>query len=115
MPAIMHSTRRDALLNSVRRPDPVKAKVDENFVYNASRLLRQAISDAGLSHDEAMDALGFKHKGEFSEALDGKRKLWLHQLLRKEAKPIRRELLILAEIEEGTAKVERVVRLTETA
>lgn len=115
MSVTMHQTRRDALLNSVRSPEPIKAKVDENFVHNASRLLRKAIGKTGMSHDEAMDALGFVHKGEFSEALDGKRKIWLHQLLRREAVAIRRELLILSEVEQGTGTVERVVRLTETA
>lgn len=112
MPVTMHQTRRDALLNSVRSAEPAKAKLDVNEVHNAGQLLRKAIACAGLSHKEAMDALGVEHKSEFSEMLDGKRKLWMHQLLREEARPIWRELMALTARQAGYA-VERVIRWTE--
>src|SRR5689334_18836471 len=114
MPVTMHQTRRDALLNSVRSPEPVRAKLDVNEVHSASRLLRLAIARTGMSHKEAMDALGIEHKSEFSQMLDGTRKIWVHQMLRPEAAAIWKELLIIAACEAG-CEVERVIRIKETA
>jgi hypothetical protein len=112
---MMHSTRREALLNSVRSPEPIKANLDVNFVHTSGRLLRLAVARTGLSHKEAMDALGVEHKSEFSEMLDGKRKLWMHQLLRPEAQPIWKELIFVAAQSIPGMTVERVVRLVEHA
>lgn len=106
---------RDALLNRVHRAAPAKANLDVNEVHNAARLLRAAIARTGMNQDEAMRALGFKHKGEFSEALDGVRKLWAHQLLRKEARAIRKQLLVVSMLEEGACEVEHIVRMKEGA
>jgi hypothetical protein len=98
MGTIMHSPRRAALLNEVR---------------NASQLLRRAIERTGMTQAEAQVALGFAHKSDLSEALDGIRKLWSHQLLRPEAAAIRRELLVLSLIEEGICEVTRTIQIRE--
>lgn len=113
MPVTMHQTRRDVLLNSVRTGEPMKAKLDVNEVHTAGRLLRLAIARAGMSHKEAMDALGVEHKSEFSQMLDGTRKLWVHQLLREEAKPIWKELIFVAAASIEGMTVRRVVELVE--
>lgn len=114
MSAMMQPSRRDDLLNRIQKPRMAKAKPDLNFLQNASRLLRQAIADSGLSHKQAMAALGVEHESQFSEMLDGKQKLWMHQLLRDEARPIWRELMAITARQAGYA-VERVIRWTETA
>ena len=115
MPQSLLQTAHESLLNRVHKPTAAKAKLDVNFVHTSARLLRTAISKTGMNQDEAMRALGYEHKGQFCELLDGTRKLWAHQLLRTEAAAIRRELLILTLLEEGTCEVERVVRIKESA
>lgn len=110
--AIMHPTRRDALLNSVPKHAVPQAKADLNFVQSASRMLRLAIARTGLSQKEAMAALGVEHASQFSEMLDGKQKLWVHALLRPEAEPIWRELIVIA-AEECGCEVERTIRIRE--
>ena len=114
MPATIAQAHRANLLNSVPRPRMAKAKADLNFLQNAARLLRLAIARTGLSQKEAMAALGVEHASQFSEMLDGKQKLWMHQLLTAEAAPIWRELIVLAALEAG-CEVERVVRIRESA
>ena len=111
---MMHSTRRDALLNTVRKPAPAEAKLDVNEVHTIGKLLRLAIARTGMSHKEAMDALGVEHKSEFSEMLDGKRKLWVHQLLRPEAAEIWRELVMVRARQSGFV-IRRVIEWEESA
>jgi hypothetical protein len=100
--------------NSFPKPRMAKAKLDLNFVQNGGKLLRVAIARSGLSQKEAMGALGITHAGRFSEMLDGKQKLWMHQLLRPEAAAIWKELLVLAASACG-CEVERIVRIKESA
>lgn len=115
MPVTMPQKQRDDLLNSVRTPTPLRANLNVNFVHNAGQLLRLAIARSGLNHDQAQVALGVRHKSELSEMLDGKRKLWVHQLLRPEAQVIWKELIFVAAQSIPGMTVERVVRLVETA
>lgn len=100
--------------NTFPKPRMARAKLDLNFVQHASKLLRLAIARSGLSHKEAMVALGVEHAGQFSEMLDGKQKLWVHALLRPEARGIWLELIVLTANESGCS-VERVVRISESA
>lgn len=113
MSASLPQPSRAEQLNRVHKAKPVKANLDANFVHTASRLLRRAIANTGMNQDEAMRALGFEHKGQFSETLDGTRKLWAHQLLQPSARAIRRELLVLVMLEEGGCEVERTIRIKE--
>lgn len=113
MPQSLPQVDRVARLNRVPKATPAKANVPENEVHSSARLLRQAIDLTGMNQDEAMTALGFTHKGQFSEALDGKRKLWAHQLLRASA--ICAQLLILKLQRDGTCQVERVIKIKESA
>lgn len=119
MSAILHPTRRDLLLNDVPRPTAAKAKPVLNSVQHEDalreigQLLRFAIMRAGLTQQQAMDALGIEHKSQFSEMLDGKQKLWLHQLMRAEARPIWKELLVIVVERAGECEVERVIRIKE--
>lgn len=113
MPQTMPQADRTAQLNSVRKASPAKANLTENCVRIAGQLLRRAIEHTGMTYEDAQHALGFAHKGDFSEALDGKRKLWAHQLLRPEARRIRKELLILSALEDGDCEVERTIRIKE--
>lgn len=115
MPQSLLQTAHESLLNRVHKASPAKANLDGNFVHTSAQFLRKAIDKTGMNQDEAMRALGFTHKGQFCELLDGTRKLWTHTLLRTEAASIRRELLILTLLEEGTCEVERVVRIKESA
>lgn len=91
-----------------------KAKVDLQFLENACRLLKTAVSRTGMTITEAMDALGIKDQSQYNRMLEGKEKLWMHQLLRPEAKRIRREIWVL-DAQECGCTVERVVRIVETA
>lgn len=111
----MVQSRRSLLLNSLPKPRMVKAKPDLNFLQNGSQLLRTAVARTGLSNKEAMAALGVDHESQFCEMLDGKQKLWMHQLLRPEAQIIWKELIFLAAQAIPGMTVERVVRLVESA
>lgn len=92
-----------------------KAKPDLNFLQRSSQLLRKAVARTGLSQKEAMAALGVDHESQFCEMLDGKQKLWMHQLLRPEAAAIWTELVFVAAQSTPRMTVERIVRLVETA
>lgn len=115
MPGSLPQANAQTLLNNVRKPVPAKANLDENDVRTSARLLRKAIERTGMTQDQAMEALGFRHKGDFSEALDGIRKLWAHQLLRPKAASIRKQLLILSALADGSCEVESVIRIRERA
>jgi len=86
--------------------------MDLNAVEGGSRLLRMAIARTGLSHKEAMDALGVNDKGYFSRMLDGQETFSIRRLLRPEAHAIWCELIFLSAQECGM-EVERVIRMKE--
>lgn len=113
----MHSTRREHLLQSIETPKPLKANVPLQDLEreDGARMLRHAITNAGLSAKEASYLCGVADASQFNRMLDGLEKFPIHLLLRKSARAILHELLILAAVEQGTAKVERVVRILETA
>lgn len=115
MPAMMHSTRRDALLQDIERPRPAKAKLDLQELERGGRLLRKAIGHAGLSPKEAAYLCGVSDASQFNRMLDGLEKFPVHVLLRAAARPILHELLILSAVEQGDCVVERVIRVTESA
>lgn len=115
MNAMMHPTRRAALLQGVEKAEPAKAKLDLQELENGGRLLRRAIACAGLSAKEAAYLLGVGDASQFNRMLDGVEKFPVHLLLRKSARPLLHELLILISIEQGNCVVERVVRIKETA
>jgi len=92
-----------------------KAKPDLKFLHTSSQLLRKAVARTGLSNKEAMAALGVDHESQFCEMLDGKQKLWVHQLLRPEAQAIWKELIFVAAQSIPGMTVERIVRLVESA
>jgi hypothetical protein len=65
MSAMMHPTRRDALLQSLEKPHMVKAKLDLNFLESGGKLVRLAYQRAGMSQKEAMAALGIDDPAQF--------------------------------------------------
>lgn len=111
--AMMHPTRREALLKHVDRLSPAKASL-LNGVEITGKLLRAAIMRAGLSQKEAQDALGVEDKGQFSRMLDGKETLGVHRLLTDRARPIWREVIFLSAKDCGF-EVERCLRFREHA
>lgn len=115
MPNSMHSTRREALLNSIEKPRMLRAKLDLNFIENGGKLVRLAYHRAGLSQKEAMAALGIDDPGQFNRMLDGKEKLWMHQLLQPSAHAIWKELIFIAAQSIPGMTVERIVRMVESA
>jgi hypothetical protein len=115
MSAMMHPTRRDALLQSLEKPHMVKAKLDLNFLESGGKLVRLAYQRAGMSQKEAMAALGIDDPAQFNRMLAGKEKLWMHQFLRPEAQTIWKELIFIAAQSIPGMTVERVVRLVESA
>jgi hypothetical protein len=117
MSTMMHSTRRQALLQSVETPKPLKANPPLQDLEKAEggRLLRKAIANAGLTPKEASYLCGVSDAAQFNRMLDGLEKLWVHVLLRKAARPILHELLIIVAVEQGTCQVERTIRIKETA
>lgn len=100
-------------LDHVPSAKPAKAQLPDAYSVLSGRLLRGAIARTGLSQKEAMTALGFEHKGGFSEALSGRRQIGIHRLMRQEAAGILREFVILMSLEQGMCEVERVVRFKE--
>jgi hypothetical protein len=115
MSVSIHPTRRADLLKGIEHAPMVKAKLDLNFIENGGRLVRLAYHRAGLTQKEAMVALGVDDPGQFHRMLEGKEKLWMHQLLRPEAAAIWRELIFVAAQSIPGMTVERVVRLVESA
>lgn len=115
MPQTMPQSRRVDLLNTLEKPRMARAKLNLNFIENGGRLVRLAYHRAGLSQKEAMAALGIDDPGQFNRMLDGKEKLWMHQLLRPEAQAIWKELIFVAAQSIPGMTVERVVRLVESA
>jgi hypothetical protein len=111
----MHPTRRAHLLQGIEKPRPLKAKLDLEELEHGGRLIRQAIVNAGLSSKEASYLCSIADASQFNRMLDGIEKFPVHLLLRVSARPILHELLILAAVEQGTATVERVVRIKESA
>ena len=117
MTAMMHPTRRAALLQNIETPKPLKANppLQNLEKEDGARLLRQAIAYAGLTPKEAAYLCGVGDAAQFNRMLDGLEKFWVHVLLRKSARPILRELLILVAMQEGSCEVERTIRIKETA
>lgn len=115
--AMMHPTRRAHLLQSVESPKPLKAKVPLQDLEReeGARLLRKAIANAGLTAKEAAYLCSVGDASQFNRMLDGIEKFPVHLLLRHSARPILHELLILSAVEQGTATVERIVRIQESA
>ncbi len=111
--AMMHPARRADLLQKIDRPTPAKAKVDLQELENGGRILRAAIANAGLTPKEAAYLLSVGDASQFNRMLDGIEKFPVHLLLRVSARPILQELLILAAVAQGTATVERVIRVKE--
>ena len=117
MSAIIHPARRSRHLQTIENTPKPMAKVSlQNLeAENGGRILRKAIAYAGLTSKEAAYLCGVADASQFNRMLDGVEKFPVHLLLRKSARPILHELLILSAVEQGTAVVERVVRLTESA
>jgi hypothetical protein len=117
MPVTMHPTRRAALLQNIEKPKPLKANppLQDLEKEDGARLLRKAIANAGLTPKEAAYLCGVADAAQFNRMLDGIEKFWVHVLLRKAARPILHELLIIVAVEQGTCQVERTIRIKETA
>jgi len=113
--AIIHPTRRAALLKTAESAPKTQAKVSLNEVENGGQMLRRAIAYAGLEQKEAAYLCGVADAAQFSRMLDGIEKFPVHLLLRKSAAPILRELAIVSAMAQGECKVERVIRFVETA
>ena len=108
---------RAALLNSVEKARPIKAKLDLSKAENASALIRLAIQRSGLSQKAVMFEMGYDDTGRFSRLLDGKEKLWFHTLVQKLPPEVWRELLIVlaCEVCKGAFRVKRSVTIEEVS
>ena len=93
----------------------MKAKLDLQDLENGGQVLRKAIADAGLTPKEAAYLCGVADASQFNRMLDGIEKFPVHLLLRKAARPILHELLIIIAVAQGNCIVERTIRIKETA
>lgn len=101
-----------ALLNTVGKAAPAKAKLDHNRVVKAARLVRLAVMRSGIQQK----ALG-PDKAQISKKLDGTspEKLWFHEMLTEWPPEVWRELLPLIALEvcAGQFVVERALTIRE--
>jgi len=113
MSVSLHPTRREALLQTVEKATPAKAKVGLQELENAGRFLRKAIGRLGLTPKEASGLVDVNDASQFNRMLDGIERLDVHRLLTKKARPLLREMLILVLLESGECEVERTIRIKE--
>lgn len=112
MNAMMHPTRRDALLNTVGKAQPAAAKLPDNEVVRAANLLKLAIARSGIQSK----ALG-DDKAQTSKKVSGvtDHKLWFHEMLATWPPEVWCELLPLIALEvcPGRFTVERTIAIKE--
>jgi len=100
------------LLQSLERPHCAKAKLDLNQVEKAAALLRAAIRRSGH-----LEKVCGNDAGQLSRKLDGKEKLWFHEMVATWPPDVWCELLVVLAntVCAGHFSVERSVVIREIA
>jgi hypothetical protein len=110
----MKQERLAGLLNTVAKPQPAKAKLDDNAVVRASNLLKLAVARSGVQFKTLSD-----DRAQTSKKISGTddHKLWFHEMIAEWPAEVWRELLPLIALEvcPGKFEVERAVTIKEKA
>lgn len=107
--AIMHPTRRAALLTHVEKAPKPMAKTILTRRETASHLLRKA----ARKWDGKLAEIG--DHGQISRQMDDKENLSFHAMFANWPPEYWRELVLLLAVEFGLTVEEKVVRISETA
>jgi len=105
--------RRADLLDSLERPKCAKAKPDLKELEKAAQILKAAIDRSGYLQKQC----GNHGEAQIARQIDGKEKLWFHEMVATWPPEVWRELLIvLAQtVCQGRFTVERTLVIREIA